>query len=958
MNAAAPSKWLFALALGVCFCGPALAQDDDPFGAPSGGGASAQQGQSASDSKPAIIRKVEETPTGKAKLLPFQRKEIMQRLIREIQDHLDARENLEAEEKLAQLLDLELSDFELRDIRRRFSRFLNVETDQRVLEIRRRKPEGTLALTEAMRRMLDIQRPDEAQRYLAALKANNLTAKDYKDIYALLGESYLRSLIRDRKMGSLGAEFAQEVIDIGTSQTTNTSPVVQALRNTRLNTPADQLDAIDKLLRYGAVGDAREIAEQLAKREMTPDEMAALHRRLGSAPFLMLVREKRLGPEAAEFANKVLTASELVARDPAKLSAAAEKLLHGDAAAQRAAAADLLRGGEAAAAVLLKAGATAQQSERVEKTLAQLGERALPPLVAALYADKPEIRELAARSLARTSLPQVRVYLLGPLLDSQTSPETRKAIESHFHASSTAIPTQAKAIEVLRREWNEAMDALRPGVLALDAPIYAWTWSTEKEELVYAAMTEGQARRLKLAQAAAELLEIAPDDNEVQRLAAMSLAEAATADAPAYRLEDDSSWATALLKTLPPQAWEQGLVEAVRRERVYALLGLLQMLGTSGDERLLIPTAGEQRIVTRMLSHPHPRVRAQAVDTVLKLAPTNSFAGSSQVIEALRGLVQMRERPSVFVVDPKPSRARQTAMLLRQAGWEAVECFNEQELTRRLSEVSNAQIVLVSEELGDVNGFVQRLRREPRLALAPVGVMAKVENLPGVSVLSLVNDRKEPAPLGGLGVASEVMLPVGLTDMIENPKPPKNWLHLDRMTRAVPYAMNEEVLARVILQLSQLKSDAPLDPQEQLDLAVAAVRWMGYIASNPGLARIFDLASIEAEAIDALNHDALAADAAPVVGYLGTPKSQAALINLASQAQRDIALRRAAADAFRAAVEKRGLLLTQGAIALQYDRYNQSRDADRETIEVLGAVLDAIEIPWKKRQALSVAPPP
>ena len=345
------------------------------------------------------------------------------------------------------------------------------------------------------------------------------------------------------------------------------------------------------------------------------------------------------------------------------------------------------------------------------------------------------------------------------------------------------------------------------------------------------------------------------------------------------------------------------------------------------------------------------------MQTVLKLTPTGAFAGSSQLIDALREFSMLRARPTVIVLDPKPIRAQQTTMFLRQAGWEAEVFHDEQDLTRRVATLPDARIVLVSEETTNVGEFLQRLRREPRFALTPVGIMAHVDHLPGVTVLSQIQERKQATDVGGMGVMAETMLPVGLQDFIENPRKSKDWLELDRMSRVVPYALSEDVLARVILQLSQLQADAPMSPDDQLDLAVQSVRWMAYIAANANLARIFDLAGLEAEAISALNHDVLAAEVAPVVGFLGSAKCQEELVNLANQGQREVPQRQAAADAFRAAVEKRGLLLTQGAIAAQYDRYNQSRDADQAIRKVLGSVLDAIEIPWKKRQALSAAEP-
>jgi hypothetical protein len=70
---------------------------------------------------------------------------------------------------------------------------------------------------------------------------------------------------------------------------------------------------------------------------------------------------------------------------------------------------------------------------------------------------------------------------------------------------------------------------------------------------------------------------------------------------------------------------------------------------------------------------------------------------------------------------------------------------------------------------------------------------------------------------------------------------------------------------------------------------------------------------------------------------------------VASQNERSLAERQAAAAAFDVAVRRRGLLLSRAEIFLQYDRYNQSAKLDRDTQKVLGRILDSIEAPSQKK---------
>ena len=71
---------------------------------------------------------------------------------------------------------------------------------------------------------------------------------------------------------------------------------------------------------------------------------------------------------------------------------------------------------------------------------------------------------------------------------------------------------------------------------------------------------------------------------------------------------------------------------------------------------------------------------------------------------------------------------------------------------------------------------------------------------------------------------------------------------------------------------------------------------------------------------------------------------------MASENSRSLAQRRAAASSFALAVAHRGLLLSREEILLQYDRYNRSAELDRETQQVLGSILDAIEAPSKAKE--------
>jgi hypothetical protein len=95
--------------------------------------------------------------------------------------------------------------------------------------------------------------------------------------------------------------------------------------------------------------------------------------------------------------------------------------------------------------------------------------------------------------------------------------------------------------------------------------------------------------------------------------------------------------------------------------------------------------------------------------------------------------------------------------------------------------------------------------------------------------------------------------------------------------------------------------------------------------------------------IKSLGVPKLAAAAVAVLGNLGTQRSQVALLNLASRYTQPLALRQAAATAFRENLVRHGPLLTTDEIQRQYDRYNASETLDKPTQALLASILDALE---------------
>jgi hypothetical protein len=215
------------------------------------------------------------------------------------------------------------------------------------------------------------------------------------------------------------------------------------------------------------------------------------------------------------------------------------------------------------------------------------------------------------------------------------------------------------------------------------------------------------------------------------------------------------------------------------------------------------------------------------------------------------------------------------------------------------------EFVLISDSIQTpaVNELVGMFRQDGRLGRLAIGVMAAGEKLDRASSLATTQPLVEAFPR-----------PVDAATLS---------LLVDRLRRGV--------------------GRAAVTKDERLLHGAAALEWMLQLTDNANAYGFYELAKQEPAVESALQTPELTGRAALVLGRLGSSRAQLSLLDLASSPTRSIQERRAAVAAFRDAVERRGVMLTKAEVLKQYERYNQSEAADRDTQQVLGAILDTIE---------------
>ena len=165
----------------------------------------------------------------------------------------------------------------------------------------------------------------------------------------------------------------------------------------------------------------------------------------------------------------------------------------------------------------------------------------------------------------------------------------------------------------------------------------------------------------------------------------------------------------------------------------------------------------------------------------------------------------------------------------------------------------------------------------------------------------------------------------------------------DKLTLVFPRPHERPAVEFQVQRLLENAGRNAIGTEERTRQAGASLAWLSRLAEDQQAYGFYDLLREVPQAERALYGGAASQPAAEVLGFIGSPRAQQSLATFASQNARPLADRQAAAAAFKTAVDRRGLLLYEADIDLQYERYNQSESLDAGTQQVLADVLDVIE---------------
>ncbi|MDA7979218.1 MAG: hypothetical protein MPJ50_10685 [Pirellulales bacterium] len=695
---------------------------------------------------------------------------------------------------------------------------------------------------------------------------------------------------------------------------TVTDPAVLAILESNPDTPERKLQAVVTLIDLGSPNVAAPFLDDLANGQLDDITVYELHKKFGAAAVLKIGRSDVLQPQAGEFARTMLATADRVAHDPARLTGVAADLASADAETRFRAMAELRHGEAEAAAVLIglladenRAAASGTPGDAVidddvlETALAALQSHAVAPLCGALDCPKPHVQMSAANVLTQLrSADTIKFLLPGTASDDQA---VRQATDRALNSLLARDLTSQQVAQHLYAQVRE---------LYLGKPVWRnhtgedtrlWSWSVEDQTVTAQTYSQLQASYAAAALLSKKLHEILPRSQQATTLYVNATLQSFASERGTTSPLDAGEVALGDVSELGPAALSTALENALDEGRHLSAWAAANLLGESGDQRLLHIGGQDVAPLAAACASPDPRVRYAAANAILRLQPKISFPGSSFVIHTLGHFAATRGAPRVLIADTRMIDAQQLAGLVRMIGLKADTANYSRDMIRQAFSSPDYQAVLFDITLpnADIDLVVQQLRKDPRSAALPIGFMAPV-------------DRLEDA---------------------------ENFTRRYASSTALMRPQSEEVLTTQLANLLTSAEIAPLSDEERITYANNSLAWLTQLTQGDKV--LFDPLTEAKAAQQAMYVPELAAAAINFQAACGLPESQTALVDYASTLPLPAELRRQAAVGFAASLSQHGVLLTSTQVMRQYDRYNASSTSDDETISILSSILDAIE---------------
>lgn len=687
-------------------------------------------------------------------------------------------------------------------------------------------------------------------------------------------------------------------------------PSVVAVLASNPDTPQGWVFAADVLAKHGEMELAKQFLQKVLAANLEEAEWLKLTDRYGETLFHRLGGNPAIQPEGKTVADAALGALSKKLGDPQRIERLIGELQSPTDDVRIRAIAGLRESGAAAVIPLL--GVLADPNRKVEfaevrSVLEYLGTDAQRQLIAAARSSNPTLAVQAIEVLKTTGAGGAAIYLLAPATMPESDPTVRDAAELALESLTGRVANSAQAVQILtdraKLYLNRLNVPLDPEVV--EGKVTVFQWDDAQQAVVATEYPTLLADAVVASMLAKDALAINPTNEKSRQMYLMAELErlglTALDDAS---IEVEEPLASQILQHGPGPIMT-ALENALLTDRMTAAIVAVKLLGQFGPDQVkaLLRTGIEPTPLVRAARSGNPYLRFLALEVILALKPTEPFPGSSYITEGLTFLASSTGERRAMVAARNLPEARRVGGFLAALGYDVQTAVTGNEMIEKLAASPDYEVVFIDATISNptANILVQKLRRDGRTANLPIVIMA----------------------------------PEGFLDRAERAAEDHP------LAAAYPRPHDQAAVEWQLSQLIPRTARFTTTPETRLQQAATSLGHLIRLSESKD--RLFTVRSGQSLALEAIYLPELNEKAIELLGQLGTPAAQKALIDLASSELQPMADRQKAFDAFKKSVAEKGLLLTTDQILLQYDRYNASKKLDKQIQQLLGSILDSIE---------------
>lgn len=686
----------------------------------------------------------------------------------------------------------------------------------------------------------------------------------------------------------------------------STQLIIRSMRSSNPTTPIQLARAVRTMVSVRQYEEARRYLKLLANLKVNSKQIYEMYQTIGADFFWDLAAEPALQPLGAQYSRLVSDIVEKEAFEPTRIEQLVKQLSDDNLDVRTEAFHQLrLLGAPAAAGMLNAINDPARDAEfgNIKKALRNLDDTAMLPLLAAARADGSAAQLAAVNALGNYSNTLSADTLCRVYLSPRVPQPTRTEAARSLRTLENMIPTVEQAQKRLYRRACQYLTKKNQLDLRTGSEVTFWVWDGASKMFAPRKIPKQTAQRIIGSDLARDVYELNPAIVQHRRIYLISILESQKRlVGPDVRIGFEN-----LRRSIPDLTVgevDQALASSMKMNLVAAAVGAAETLAEVGTADLLM-TSDHSNLI-KALTYGQRHLQFAALQAIALIDPQNAYVGSSYATKAAVYLAASRGAAATVVGHNRASVAQSQAAAFSPTGLSGRGATSSRELFKIATSDPDVEVIFITDTLDQPHyqELVQQLRSDWRTKRTPIGL--------------LIDDQER-------SIRSQLTL------------------QSDEFLQVLPLTQNEPLMFSQVNRLREFLDPWHVTNGQRNKHKAFAVEWLAKILLERQRYRFYDAVQYQHEIVQSLRASGNILAENQVLVAMGTPESQRALADFASEIGRPLEQRKVAAEAFGNSIKQHGTLLTTTELQLQYDRYNASEAESKDSQQVLASLLDAVE---------------